>query len=153
MLTATRRIQFCAGHRVHRHESKCRNLHGHNYVAFFTAEGIDEEQDPLGRVVDFGVLKEKLGGWIDENWDHGFILFEKDREGREALGYVPNQKVYLMDSNPTAENMAKHLLHDIGPNLLRGTGVALVSVKLWETENCYAEVSLPSYSPPPPTEE
>jgi 6-pyruvoyltetrahydropterin/6-carboxytetrahydropterin synthase len=115
-------------------------------VALFTAEGIDEETDPLGRVIDFGILKEKLGGWIDENWDHGFILFEKDREGREALGYIPNQKVYLMDKNPTAENMAEHLLKEVAPSLLRGTGVAVVKIVLWETENCYAEVALPSFA-------
>lgn len=144
-ITAVRRFQFCAGHRVHRHESKCRNLHGHNYVALFTAEGVDEETDLLGRVIDFSVLKEKIGAWIDEKWDHGFILFEKDREAREALGYVPNQKVYLMDKNPTAENMAEHLLLSVAPELFRGSGVSIVKVTLWETENCYAEVFLPSF--------
>ena len=69
--TATRRLQFCAGHRVHDHESECRNLHGHNYVVFLTAASTsDDPLDKLGRVIDFGVLKEKFGAWIDEWWDH-----------------------------------------------------------------------------------
>ena len=37
MITATRRIQFAAGHRVFGHEGKCRYLHGHNFIAFVTA--------------------------------------------------------------------------------------------------------------------
>lgn len=30
---AVRRIQFCAGHRVRNHESKCKNIHGHKHLA------------------------------------------------------------------------------------------------------------------------
>ena len=33
-LTCTRRLQFCAGHRVYGHESKCANVHGHNLAVF-----------------------------------------------------------------------------------------------------------------------
>jgi len=74
--TCTRRIQFCAGHRVAGHENKCNNLHGHNYVAFITAQA--HNLDNLGRVVDFSVLKDIIGGWIDDNWDHGLILWRED---------------------------------------------------------------------------
>ncbi len=140
MITAVRRIQFCAGHRVWKHEHRCRNLHGHNYTAFFHATA--EALDPLGRVIDFGVLKERLGGWIDRHWDHGFICFRDDAEAIAAMSAVPDQKTFLLDENPTTENMAKHLLHVVGPEQLAGTGVRLVRVVLWETENCYAEVSL-----------
>jgi 6-pyruvoyltetrahydropterin/6-carboxytetrahydropterin synthase len=140
-VTAVRRLQFCAGHRVHRHESKCRNLHGHNYVAFFHASseaGLDE----LGRVIDFGVLKSRLAPWIDENWDHGMVLCREDVEAIAAVSLMPDQKLYLMDANPTAENMALHLLEEIAPRLLADTGVVIEKVVLWETENCYTEVSL-----------
>jgi hypothetical protein len=53
---AIRRIPFAAGHRVFQHESKCRNLHGHNYVAVLHARA-DAGLDALGRVIDFSVLK------------------------------------------------------------------------------------------------
>ena len=62
-ITATRRLQFAAGHRVHGHEGKCRHLHGHNFVVFLTAAA--ENLDAVGRVIDFGVLKERIGGWIE----------------------------------------------------------------------------------------
>lgn len=136
-ITCTRRIQFCAGHRVYNHESKCRNLHGHNYVAFFDAAA--PKLDGIGRVVDFSVLKERIGGWIDEKWDHGFLLWEEDSDAIAAVSGMVGQKLYFMPSNPTAENMAHHLLVDICPTLLEGTGVTITGVRIWETENCYAD--------------
>lgn len=142
MITATRRIQFCVGHRVHQHESKCRNLHGHNLVVFFTAQGSDTELDALGRVIDFSVLKAKLGGWVDEHWDHGFVLWAADDEGLAALSCMKEQKLHLLPYNPTSENMAHYLLHVVAPEVLKGTGVELVKVVLWETENCSAEATL-----------
>src|SRR5262245_376619 len=107
MITATRRLQFSMGHRVHGHEGKCRWLHGHNFVAFCTAASSD--LDSVGRVIDFGVLKEKVGGWIEREWDHGFVVWEGDDEAQRALRMVAGQKVYVLPSNPTAENLAEHL--------------------------------------------
>ena len=138
-MTAVRRVQFCAGHRVHLHESKCANPHGHNYVAFFHVEA--PELDKLGRVIDFSCVKERLGGWVDEHWDHGFIYYAADEQMAACLAPMGG-KVYELQTNPTAENMALHLLHEVGPLVLEGTGVRLVRVVLWETENCYVDVSL-----------
>ncbi|MFY0580463.1 6-pyruvoyl trahydropterin synthase family protein [Cystobacter fuscus] len=136
---AVRRFQFAAGHRVHQHESKCKNLHGHNYVVHFHAEA-DEGLDALGRVIDFGVLKQRLGEWLEENWDHGFLLWKKDEEALEAVHRVRGQKLCTLDRNPTAENLALLLLHEVAPRVLEGTGVHVTRVVLWETENCYVEV-------------
>jgi len=139
--TATRRIQFCCGHRIHMHESKCRHLHGHNYVAFFTAVKLDANLDGLGRVIDFAVLKDRLGSWIEANWDHGFIVWRGDDEARKALAVMGDQqKLFFLDRNPTAENMARFLIDEVAPSVLEGTGVVVKQVVLWETENCYAEV-------------
>jgi len=145
MATATRRLQFCAGHRLMNHEGKCANLHGHNYVAFFTAEC--ERLDAVGRVVDFSVMKERLGTWIDENWDHGFIAHQADQATHEAIlafGRYSGEEVkyFGMERNPTAENMADFLLRHVAPQVMTGTGVTITRVVLWETENCLAEVYL-----------
>jgi 6-pyruvoyltetrahydropterin/6-carboxytetrahydropterin synthase len=139
-ITATRRLQFAAGHRVHGHEGKCRHLHGHNFVAFLTAAS--ENLDAVGRVIDFGVLKERIGGWIEREWDHGFVVWSGDAEARRALEGVQGQKTYLLPSNPTAENLADHLLRVVGPETLAGTGVRLVKVTIHETENGIAEATL-----------
>lgn len=141
--SCTRRLQFCSGHRVHGHESKCRHLHGHNYVVLVEAEPLDGLDD-IGRVIDFSVLKERLGQWIDENWDHGMILWRNDplapylAQAAEDADGRPT-KMFLMPSNPTAENMAAYLVEQVCPELFRDAGIAIVSVRLWETENCYAD--------------
>ena len=44
--------------------------------------------------------------------------------------------------NPTAENMAIHLLEDNCPTLLDGTGVRASKVVIWETEQAFAEAAL-----------
>lgn len=122
------------------HEDKCAHIHGHNYVAHLHATA--DELDEVGRIIDFNVLKERLGGWIERNWDHGFVCHRDDRAARAALASIPDQKLFLLDANPTVENMAAHLLRVVGPEQLAGTGVRLTRVVLWETENCCAEVSL-----------
>lgn len=153
--TCTRRLEFDAGHRVVRHESKCAHLHGHRYVVEVTAQA--ESLDDVGRVIDFSVLKQKLGGWLDEKWDHGLVLWTDDPLVKpiSRLEVVPappeqdrahelpvRQKLYLMPSNPTAENMAGYLLREIFPQLLAGTGVTLVKVVVHETPNCKAEAAI-----------
>lgn len=140
MIRCARRLHFCAGHRVWRHENKCAHLHGHNYTAIFHAEA--QQLDGLGRVIDFGELKARLGPWLDEHWDHGFIVQRDDLEAVRALQQVPDQKLYLLDCNPTAENLADHLLRVVAPAALAGTGVRVVRVVLWETANCRAEAAL-----------
>jgi 6-pyruvoyltetrahydropterin/6-carboxytetrahydropterin synthase len=139
-ITATRRVQFAIGHRVHGHEGKCRHLHGHNFVFHLTAEA--DELDSVGRVVDFGVLKALVGGWIEAAWDHGFVLWVEDTEGLKAMTQVAGQKFYLLPYNPTAENLAMHILRTVGPYALKETGVRLVRVRVDETENGSAEAAL-----------
>lgn len=142
-VTCTRRLHFSAGHRVYGHENKCANLHGHNYFVLLTAEG--EELDSIGRVIDFSVLKDKVGAWIDTFWDHGFIFWTNDLECRALFDQMEqfiNTKSYRLPMNPTAENLAGFLLYIVGPECLKDTNVRLTRVVIEETENCSAEASL-----------
>lgn len=140
--SVTRRFQFCAGHRVHLHESKCANPHGHNYVMMVTVRG---PLDPIGRVVDFSVIKDLMGTWIDDNWDHGFIYYERDADMR-AMFEGKSWKSFAFGKNPTAENMADYILNAVAPMLFMPHGLLCTAVELWETENCCAVASLPEPS-------
>lgn len=142
-ITATRRLQYAIGHRVYKHEGKCRHLHGHNFVFLLTAQSKEgsETLDDRGRVIDFGVLKEKFGTWLELHWDHGMVLWEKDEEAVAGVRMVGG-KLFLLPHNPTAENMARFLLEEVGPKLLKNAHVRLVRVRVWETENGMAEASL-----------
>lgn len=141
-ISCVRKLTFEAGHRVYNHESTCKNLHGHSYKLFLHAQA--PKLDQLGRVIDFKVLKGAFLPWIDYHWDHSFLWFQDDEVCRGAFrSYAPtmNTKNYKCDFNPTAENMALFILNKLGPELLKGTEVKVTKVVLWETENCYVEVS------------
>lgn len=133
-VSAERYHDICAGHRVYGHESKCAHLHGHNYRVHFTVEG---ELDSVGRVLDFSVIKAQLCMWLEDNWDHKFLMWEKDPQLEDMknidfIGVVP------VSFNPTAENMAQYLVEQIGPQQLQGTGCQLIAVRIEETAKCSA---------------
>lgn len=138
MLTCTRRIEWDAMHRIPRHESKCRAFHGHRYVAEITCDA--PELDDRGRVVDFGVIKERVGGWVDQHWDHTAILMRGDPEAGPVAEANARQgrPVYWLDLPPTAEVMVAALA-GVAQDLLADTGVTVVAIRLWETPNGSAE--------------
>lgn len=138
-----RRISFCAGHRLLNHGGKCEHFHGHNYVAEIYVTG--DEVDSVGRVIDFADINRVFKHWIDENWDHGFVLWDQDQNALEAIAQVQPSRVFELPYNPTAENMARYLLDIVAPQLLVGEsdrGVHVSKVVLWETENSCAEVTV-----------
>ena len=139
-LTIMRRIKFCAGHRLHKHGGPCENFHGHNYIADFYVTS--DEQDNVGRVIDFADLKRMFKGWLDEHWDHGFVLYEGDDNGIAAAKMVEPCKYFTLPYNPTAENMAVYLLEIVCPQLLEGSSVTATKVVIWETDEAFAEATL-----------
>lgn len=153
-IKAIRYHDISVGHRVVGHEGKCRHLHGHNYRVHFHCEA--EYLDSVGRVVDFGVIKHKLCEWLEQNWDHKFLAFEKDSlmRGLVAACDWKDKGLYTQDSidiensvvfvpfNPTAENMAYYLLTHIAPQKMVGTGVIVTKIIIDETRKCSVEVEL-----------
>lgn len=145
MLSCSRLLHFCAGHRVHGHENKCRHVHGHNYDVVVWARDIrdHDDTDALGRVIDFSVLKHRVGGWIEDNWDHAMIYWVGDDEMRDTFGgLLKHHKSFELPVNPTAENLARYLLLDVCPEVLGDSGVEVYRVVVQETKNCSAEATL-----------
>jgi 6-pyruvoyltetrahydropterin/6-carboxytetrahydropterin synthase len=129
MFRVTRQIDFCYGHRLLNYAGKCKYLHGHNGRAIIAIEG--ETLDERGMVIDFSDIKRVVAGWIDENLDHRMLLHREDPYVKilQDLG----EPLYLMDDNPTAENIAK-LIH----TFTASRGFPVVETHLWETPNCFA---------------
>jgi 6-pyruvoyltetrahydropterin/6-carboxytetrahydropterin synthase len=129
MYSVTRELTFCYGHRLLHYDGKCRHLHGHNgkAVITLTAAGLDD----LGMVMDFTRLKRVVGGWIDDALDHKMLLHKDD----PVLPFLQakGEPVFVLDVNPTAENIAR-LIFDY----TKQQGFPVVEVRLWETDNCYA---------------
>ena len=138
MVECTRRIEFDAAHRVVGHKNKCKYLHGHRYILEITATA--SKLDEIGMVADFALLKTIMKEWIDNNFDHNVILNISDKNLGEYIAKCTGQSVYYLDSNPTAENIALHLLEDVIPLLFAQSLFQILRIKLYETPNCYVEV-------------
>lgn len=140
MNSVTKKIMFCAGHRIMNHEGKCRNIHGHNYIVEIVASS--DKFNELDMIVDFSIIKEKLGNWIDKNWDHAFIFNKQDKSMEWIFERIPEMKIFKLDRNPTAEIMAEYLLKDICPKVFQGTNIIISKIVVWETDSCCGECSL-----------
>ncbi len=138
MITATRYHDISCGHRVVGHENKCRFIHGHNHRIFFECAG---PLDPVGRVIDFGVIKTRLCQWLEDAWDHRLLLWEEDPL-LPGIAAVSPESVVVVPFNPTAENLAEYLLRVVGPAQLAGTGVTLLRCIVEETRKCAATAEL-----------
>jgi 6-pyruvoyltetrahydropterin/6-carboxytetrahydropterin synthase len=129
MFLVSREIDFCYGHRLMNYQGKCRHLHGHNGRALisFQADALDQR----GMVLDFGEIKGVISRWIDDNLDHRMILHRDDPA--VAVLRQLGEPMYLLDVNPTAENIAKLIFE-----MAKAQGLPAVEVRLWETPKCFA---------------
>jgi 6-pyruvoyltetrahydropterin/6-carboxytetrahydropterin synthase len=129
MYRVTREIEFCYGHRLLNYEGKCRHLHGHNGRAVIALES--PTLDERGMLVDFSDIKREVQCWVDDTLDHNMLLHRDDPilPVLEARG----ERVFVMDVNPTAENIARVIFERAA-----GAGLPVVEVVLWETPHCHA---------------
>lgn len=139
MIIAERYHDISCGHRVVGHEGKCRFLHGHNYRIHFSIAA--QELDELGRVIDFSVIKSQLCMWLEDNFDHKFLIWEQD-EMLDQLRLITADSLVVVPFNPTAENIARYLVEVIGPKQLADYAVQLVACKVEETAKCSASYRL-----------
>jgi 6-pyruvoyltetrahydropterin/6-carboxytetrahydropterin synthase len=132
MYLATKRIDFCYGHRLLDYDGVCKHPHGHNAIAEIDVR--TDSLDSRNMVADFSDIKRLVKGWIDRELDHKMILREDDPlvEPLRALG----EPMYLLESNPTVERIAK-LIYDKG----REQGLDIVTVRVWETPTSFATYS------------
>ena len=128
----TKQIEFCYGHRLLNYDGKCKHLHGHN--GLLEIDVSRESLDSRGMVIDFGDIRDVVKGWVDANMDHRMILSKDDPILNMLLDL--NEPVFVMDENPTAENIARHI-HEEAQN----AGLNILETRLWETPSSYASFS------------
>ena len=129
MYSVTKRIDFCYGHRLLDYDGMCKHPHGHNAVAEIEVRA--EALDRRNMVIDFSDIKRLVKEWIDRELDHRMILRHDDPlvKALQALG----EPVYLLDSNPTVERIAR-LVFDVS----RERGLPVNRVTVWETPSSWA---------------
>ena len=136
----TRQFTFETAHALLNYDGPCKNIHGHSYKLQVTIIGqpITDVTDPkFGMVLDFGDLKKVVNTFIVEPLDHALILRNGTSPELLTLLQQLNHKMVLTPYQPTCE----HMLIDFKDKLrnkLPAT-IKLHSLKLWETENSFAE--------------
>jgi len=116
-MKVARRFTFEAAHYLPNYEGICKALHGHTYVLEVEVEGGADAWS--GFVIDFAELSEIVRRNIVSRLDH------------KCLNDIIK--------NPTAEYIALWCWYQIFNELPRG--VQLSRIRLYETPECYAEVS------------
>lgn len=85
MYYVSKRMEIAGAHRLDLpYESKCSNLHGHNWI--ITVHCKSEKLTDYGMIVDFALVKKEIHGVLDHS----------------NINDVLDNRI-----NPTAENMAK----------------------------------------------
>ena len=130
MYSVTKTLDFCYGHRLLDYDGICKHPHGHNAVV--EIEIRTETLDRRNMVCDFSDIKRVVKGWIDKELDHKMLLRHDDPLVKllQQLG----EPMYLLDSNPTVERIAR-LIFEYATAL----GLPVVRVKMWETPSSFAE--------------
>jgi 6-pyruvoyltetrahydropterin/6-carboxytetrahydropterin synthase len=133
MFTVTQSIDFVYGHRLLRYKGKCAHLHGHNgrIEVLVAARTLDDQS----MVADFSDVERVVRGFVDEQLDHKMLL-HKDDPLVEVLRRH-DEPIFVMDSDPTAEAIARLICQRA-----RSAGLDVTEVRLWETP-----ASVASYRP------
>ncbi len=121
---------FSYAHRLQNHPGKCRSLHGHNARVQVMLEAPRLDAD--GMIVDFAHVKDTIGVWLNQYWDHATIL----EKGDPLIGPLNegSHRLLIVDGPPTAELMARKI-YDYAVDEI---DYKVVEVTLWETERCSA---------------
>lgn len=140
MMLITRRVEFCASHRLHnpalsdeenrRLYGPCNNPngHGHNYALEVTVRGPVPAR--TGMVMDLRALKDLAEEIVVAAVDHRHLNSDVD---------------FLKGVNPTAENVVVKFWERLAPAL---EGCELHRLRLFESEDNFVEYDGPGGIPP-----
>jgi 6-pyruvoyltetrahydropterin/6-carboxytetrahydropterin synthase len=133
MQTASKDFTFEAAHRLQKHAGECRNLHGHTYKVRVTITA--GCLDAMDMIMDFSHIKKIVWNEVLSGYDHCTILEISD----PLYDLLKGEDIKVMPYNcsPTAEAMSMYIFNQI-TFALKGCGVQLVSVIVWETPDNFA---------------
>lgn len=137
--TVEKEFRWEAAHRlIQDYQKKCKNIHGHSYVAKVVLKLREGSQlNSFGFVKDYGDFK-PLKDWFDNELDHATLVSNEDRALLSSLNEL-NSKAFVIDRpNTTAEYLAE-IIFIKAVELLQDESCEVVLVKVNET--CTSEAT------------
>ncbi|MDP6498536.1 MAG: 6-carboxytetrahydropterin synthase [Dehalococcoidia bacterium] len=130
------RIEFTfdSGHRLLDYNGKCAYPHGHTCRAevYLESQSLKEP----GLVYDFTDLKDRIKTWVNDNWEHAFLVNSRDSEVSSGLAGAELVWFFkFQDENSSYEGMSRALYEKTS----EFCDIAPAKVRLWESVNQYAE--------------
>lgn len=139
-MKVTKQFEFEMAHLLAFHPSLCKNLHGHSYKLFVTAEGgvIDD------MVLDFQDLKKLVKEHIVDPLDHCFAFNSNTEDpfeyGLAQLVKQHGKKYFEFPFRTTCENMSKWMFNKLNSVLRElGADYYISKITLYETSTSYCE--------------
>lgn len=135
--SVSRAFEFDYAHRLLKHESSCKYIHGHRGRAVVTLSTLALDQ--MGMVIDFKIVKERVLDFVNKYWDHNILLQVGDPliELIKCNDCNYGKDPYLMMKQPTAENMAEALFNVCKNDIFKDMPyLAVEKVKIFETPSC-----------------
>ncbi len=140
-LRILRTVRFSAGHRYHnpawsdeqnqRVFGVCNRPHGHGHN-YRLEVGVDGSVDPVtGMLINLADLDTLLKDLVLSQLDHAFLNHDVE---------------HFAEVNPTCENIAAYLWQRLEEPVARLGACRLSLIRLWESEDLFAELSLEARS-------
>ncbi len=127
-------------HTLYEYDGLCRNIHGHSYNLEVTVAGEprNEPGHPKdGMVLDFSEIKEIVKTQVVNRFDHALMVNRLAPENQQELLRQTNERIIIVDFQPTSENIAAYIAEILQQHL--PAGVNLFSIRLYETITSFAE--------------
>lgn len=139
-----KKFRFEGSHIVRNCSSKrcSMSIHGHSFVVELLIRG--NKLDAGGMIVDFGLLKQYVGQFID-SFDHATMFWEKDITDYKVDVRKHSDRWIQLPCNVTAEHLAilfHHVINCILHNTLfmnGESGVTVEGVRIHETETGFEQ--------------
>jgi 6-pyruvoyltetrahydropterin/6-carboxytetrahydropterin synthase len=140
MIVLTKIFHFEMAHAIHGYEGNCKNVHGHSYELHVSVTGSnsisgDNYIPSPGMIMDLKELKRLVNSSVLKHFDHHLLLSEEYLKVDKALAFQEN--LFAIEAEPTVENMLLYIRYQLQKEL--PIGINLTALKLFETNNSYAE--------------
>ena len=91
--------------------------------------------------MDYSEVKRIANVVLVDLWDHAFLVYRQDLDVLQFLQSLDDHKTVVLDTPPTAENLALTAFRilDAAYRDTYGNHLRLEQVRLFETPNCWAD--------------